>query len=558
VSSVSRAGNSLSNATLRFQRRSSEGRLTGGPCKTRPGQSRRDFLLLGVTLLWFAPLHAQEREGDEAWSQGRYGAAQAAYTRALASNPQSARANLRIGVILSWQGKLDSALTFLARARASEPADQHIRLVQAEVMAWNKQYSDALLRYDSLLTIQPGLREALLGRARTLSWAGRLDEAQSIYRSMIAKDSTDRDAVLGAAQVNAWKGNLSMAERGYRAILLHSPRDLEARVGIGYVYLWEGRTEAAARQSRYVLTIDSTHQAARKLRRALRAETGPKIETSANWSNDSDHNTSFWQILAASAPLGGGVGIFGSVNALESRDPVRDATRLGGELGLSIAAGSVRLTGAAGARRLNPEIAAPRTVATYRGQLRYRPTSALGLSLGYARTPFDEIASLIERELNMELLDAGFDARPLSGLTVYAGGGELWLSDGNSRWSLSAGFTHKILRSFFFGVFGRTLAYQRPGVGYFSPDRFSVLEGIAGYNLESGSWVGSLSGGVGAQQVGKRGVAQSEWHLEGRLGQSWGSGNRVEAFGLVTNSAVSSTTGAFRYGSAGILVRLGL
>jgi len=172
--------------------------------------------------------------------------------------------------------------------------------------------------------------------------------------------------------------------------------------------------------------------------------------------------------------------------------------------------------------------------------------------------PFDEIASLIERELDMELLEGGFDARPLSGLTVYAGGGELWLSDGNSRWSGSAGLTQKILRHFFIGAFGRTLSYDHPGVGYFSPDRFSVLEGIAGYNLETGSWIGSLSGGVGAQQVGKQGVAQSEWHLEGRLGQRWGDGNRVEAFGLVTNSAVSSTTGAFRYGSAGVLLRLGL
>jgi len=146
--------------------------LSPGPCKTRPDRSRRGFVLLGAILLGFAPLHAQQREADEAWSQGRYDAARAAYARELASNPRSARANMRIGVLLAWQGKLDSALVFLARARASEPADQDIRLAQAQVMAWNKQYADALLRYDSVLTVQPRSREALLGRARTLSWAG--------------------------------------------------------------------------------------------------------------------------------------------------------------------------------------------------------------------------------------------------------------------------------------------------------------------------------------------------------------------------------------------------
>jgi tetratricopeptide (TPR) repeat protein len=509
-------------------------------------------------LLGFTPLLGQQPQADSAWSQGRFEAARTGYARVLASNPRSARANLRMGVLLSWEGKLDSALVFLARARAVEPADQDIRLAQAQVMAWNKQYADALIRYDSMLTAHPGLHDALLGRARTLSWAGRLGEAQVVYRGMIAKDSTDRDAALGLAQVSAWKGDLASAERRYRALLVRNSRDIEARVGLGYVYLWQGREAAAGRQAGYALAIDSTHKAARELRRVVRSNTRPAAEATANWSNDSDHNTSFWQTLAGSAMLGGGIGVFGSVNALETSDPVREATRVGGELGLTITTGPLLITGAGGARRLNPETAQSRTVGTYRGQVRYRPVSTLGLAVSYSRAPFDEIASLMERELDMELLEAGFDARPASGLTVYGGGGELWLSDGNNRWSLSAGLTQKLPGHFFVGAFGRTLSYDHPGIGYFSPDRFSVLEGLAGYSLESGAWSASLGGGVGAQQIGKGGSAQTEWHLDGRLGKRWGTGNRVEIFGLVTNSAVSSTTGAFRYGSAGILLRLGL
>jgi hypothetical protein len=85
-----------------------------------------------------------------------------------------------------------------------------------------------------------------------------------------------------------------------------------------------------------------------------------------------------------------------------------------------------------------------------------------------------------------------------------------------------------------------------------------VLEATGGYNLERKSWIGGLSGGLGAQQIGERGAAQTEWHIEGRLGRRWGVGNRVELFGLITNSAVSSTSGAFRYRSAGVSLRLGL
>jgi hypothetical protein len=165
---------------------------------------------------------------------------------------------------------------------------------------------------------------------------------------------------------------------------------------------------------------------------------------------------------------------------------------------------------------------------------------------------------LIERDLDMESLEGGFDLRAATGLSIYGGGGALWLSDGNNRTSIAGGLTRTIDRRFFLGLFGRTLSYQRRGIGYFSPDRFSVFEVTAGYNHESTRWIGSLSGGVGVQQVGRRGAAQSEWHVEGRLGPRWGSGNRIELFGLVTNSAVSSTSGAFRYRSAGLAVRLGL
>jgi tetratricopeptide (TPR) repeat protein len=460
--------------------------------------------------------------------------------------------------MLSWQGKLDSALVYLARARAEDPADVEIRLIQARVLAWDKQYSAALVRYDSLLAENHGLHEAALGRARTLAWAGRLDDSRTLYRQLIANDSTDREAMLGAAQVGAWKGELDTAEQEYRRLLSRNDRDVEARVGLGYVYFWQGRLSAAGRQAAYALAIDSTNKSARALRQSIREANGSAVEASANWSDDSDDNTSFWQTLGGSTPATDRVRVFGSMNALETSDPFRDASRVGAEGGVTISAGRVQLTGAAGARRLTPQLAPSRTAATYRGRISVRPIPRFGLSVGYSRLPFDETALLIEQAIDLESLDGGIDLRPIAGLTVFGGAGELWLSDGNSRTNYSAGVTQKIRQRFFVGLLGRTLSYERKGIGYFSPDRFSVLEGIAGYSHESHRWISGLSGGLGAQQVGSGGAAQTEWHIEGRLGPRWGSGNRLELFGLLTNSAVSSTTGAFRYGSVGVSARLSL
>ncbi|HEY0350665.1 MAG TPA: tetratricopeptide repeat protein, partial [Gemmatimonadales bacterium] len=404
-------------------------------------------LLVGA----FTPLSSQQREADEAWAAGRYVAARAGYQQVLAANPRAARANLRMGILLSWDGKLDSSLVYLARARAAEPADVDARLVQARVMAWNKQYRDAFLRYDSLLAERPGLRQAQLDRARALAWAGRLDEARTAFQSLLARDSTDRDAALGSAQVSGWKGDLADAEHRYRSLLTRNARDVDARVGLGYVYLWQGREAAAGRQATYALAIDSTHKDGRALRRLVSTGRRASVETSGSWSNDSDDNTSYWQTLTAAAPLASGVSTFGSVNALETSDPLRNATRVGAEAGLSLAVKRFRLTGAGGARRLTPEVASPRTSATYRGGVRYRPVPSVGMNLGYSRSPFDETAVLIDRNLDLESLEGSVDVKPFPTLTVYGGGGALWLSDGNHRTSGSAGLTQKILRRFFLG-----------------------------------------------------------------------------------------------------------
>jgi Flp pilus assembly protein TadD len=532
--------------------------VSRGQCKTRPAYGTCGFLIGCLTVLVANPLPAQQAQADEAWSHKQYGAAREAYQRVLVQEPGNVRANLRIAIMFSWENKLDSSLVYLARARVGDPADVEIRLIQARVLAWNQQYDAALLRYDSVLATHPGLREASLGRAQTLAWAGKLEQSRSLYEQILARDSTDVEAMLGRARVSAWSGDLASAEEAYHQLLIRDSGDLEARVGLGYVYLWQGRVAAAERQASYVLAIDPNHKDAQELHRVARKASQPSVDAGLNWSNDSDENTSFWQTLGFTVTLGRGVWVFGSVNGLETSDPVRDANRVGGEAGLSYRTAKVQLQGGAGARRLTPEIALPRTAATYRARASYRPVSRLGLSLGYSRQPFDETAALIEQELDIESLEAGLDVKPKTTLSLYAGTGAAWLTDGNSRTGFSAGLNQKIARKFLVGVFGRTLSYEERGVGYFSPDHFSLLEGTAGYSHESGNWGASLSGGLGAQQIGKDGAAQSEWHLEGRVGPQWGNGNQIEVFGLVTNSAVSSTTGAFRYRAAGLIARIGL
>jgi Flp pilus assembly protein TadD len=467
---------------------------------------------------------AQEPEGDTAWREGRMDDARAAYQSVLAQDSTAFVANLRLGLLLAWQGKLDSSLALLGRARRADPRDPEARLIQARVLAWQHRYPAALAGYDSVLADLPGLIEARVGRA----------------------------------QVRAWRGDLEAAERDYRSVLAAHPRNAEALAGLGFVYHWQGREGPAERMAREALAADSSSESARELARAVRGAVRAATELTAGWSHDSDHNTDFWQMLTTTTPMGPGLRLLAGAGVLETSDPLRNGTRLGAEAGLTWSVGDIQLTGAGGARRLIPETEAARTAGTYRGRLSWRPVRRFGVSAGYARAPFDEIASLMERDLNFESVDAGIDFRLAHGLRLSGTGGGAWLSDGNHRAQAETGATLRVSGGLSIGTYGRTIAYKRVGQGYFSPDRFHLLEALAGYELESDQWSGGLTGGLGVQQIGRRGANQTEWHVDLRAGHRWGIGNRVDLFGSVTNNAASSTTGAFRYGTAGVSVRIGM
>ncbi len=520
--------------------------------------TRSAVLLAGFMAAIAGGAWGQVATGDSAWNEGRFEDASAAYLRAIQDEPESPRANFRLGVLLSWGGKLDSALVFLARARAGDPENEEMGMVQARVMSWNKQFDEATVRYDSLLARNPDLHEASLGRARVLSWAGRLSEAAGAYDMMLAGDSTDRDAEVGRAQVAAWLGDLPGAARRYQTALDRAPRDLDALVGLGYVYHWQGQEALAGRQARRAMEIDSTHQTARELHQIVQAALRPAVEFSVGWSDDSDDNTGWWQTVTVSSAVSSAVRGFISTGVLEASDPGRNATRVSAEAGLYYSTGPATVAAALGVRRLSADSAPSRTPGTWRARFDYRISPTVSAGVGYARYPFDEIAGLIARRLDLKAADAGVTFKPTRQLMLLASGGGIWFSDGNQRESAQLLITRTLGSHFFAGSFGRVVWFEHHGIGYFSPDRFTVLEGQAGYTYDQGAWSSVLSGGLGGQQVAKSGVWQSQWHLDARIGKLFGKSNRADLFGTITNSAVSSTSGAFRYKTAGVSLRIGL
>ena len=118
--------------------------------------------------------------------------------------------------------------------------------------------------------------------------------------------------------------------------------------------------------------------------------------------------------------------------------------------------------------------------------------------------------------------------------------------------------TRRVVARLTVGVYGRSMAYDTKGVGYFSPDRFLVGEARAAWNRVVPRWESRFAGGIGVQQVGGTAVSQAQWHLEGRVARRWATINEVALSAGFSNSAVSSSTGAFNYSSFAVSARLGL
>jgi tetratricopeptide (TPR) repeat protein len=482
------------------------------------------YSVLGTLVLLASPLAAQTPLADSLWASGAYAAARTQYELSLHDNPGYVRALYRLAILASWDGYLDSALAMLRDAREVEPGDPDVRLWQAKVLAWDGRYPQALVRYDSLITEFPERRDPRFGRAETLAWSGRSTEAEHELKALVDNDPGDVEALVALGQLRLWQGRLREADSYNNSALRAAPRD----------------------------------RAAIRLQAQVRVLRRPRLEFGFGLIHDSDQNTAWWQTLGSSLFVAPGVRAFASVGAYEAHDPLQDATRLSGEAGATLNRGDASVTAALGVRKLASDLGADRSLGTWRVGASYRLTPTAGTGISYAHYSIDETAFLVGNDLDIDELSLDGDVELRRNLTLGFGGGLGYLSDDNDRRSAVVALTARLTPRASVGVFGRGLWYDFKGPGYFSPDHFLLGEIRGSYTHPIQRWEGKVSGGLGLQDSGTGGNADAEWHADIRIARRWATINEVALSGGVTNSALSSATGAFRYYTAGLSLRLGL
>lgn len=520
----------------------------------------RPQLIVALAALAVLPpcrLAAQTEEADGYWAAGDYRSARNAYERVLVADLANVRANLRLGILLSWDSKLDSALVMIRRARAEDLKDVDLELAEARVLSWAGRTDAAVAHYDSVIARAPVTRDAWMGKALALGWAGRYDEADAAYVHWLTEAPADDEALVGRARLRAWQGDLGGARVLYGESLARQPGSAAALAGLAQVDRWEGRERAALARADSALKISPDDRDARQLRRELRAALRPQLQFTFGWGLDSDQNKTFWEHATASQSIADGVTLSGSVGLFQASDPFTSGGRTLGELGLSWAHGRFGVGAGLGVRELSPDIGNSRSSATARATFSWRPSSRIGVGIGYGRMPFDETAGLIARDLDVQSLEANAEVKAAQHLDVSLGVGTGWLNDGNGRNSFLAAATWSFGKYFFAGPYYRRLAYDQAGTGYFAPRPYQLAEVRGGANRLWGSWGARVSGGLGTQTIGA-GSSQSAWHADLRLTRRLRVIDEIALFGGITNAASASTTGAFRYKTAGLSVRIGL
>ncbi|MEM7051629.1 MAG: tetratricopeptide repeat protein [Acidobacteriota bacterium] len=141
------------------------------------------------------------QRGRQAFRAGDYGAAVESYEKAVAAQPESARARVNLAAALSALGRTDEAEEELEAALLISPNNPTARFNLGTLLASRKAYALALEHLDKAARLAPKDVGIRLELARALESSGRQGEALTEYQKCRQLDPVQESAWLGEARV---------------------------------------------------------------------------------------------------------------------------------------------------------------------------------------------------------------------------------------------------------------------------------------------------------------------------------------------------------------------
>ena len=164
----------------------------------------------------------------------RWADADAAFTRAIALNPNYATAHHWFAMHLAQMGKLEEAMLEIRKAQALDPLSLIINTEVGRLLYLSRQYDAAVAQYSRTLELDPTFAMAYLHLGATLLQKGSYDDALAAYEK--AAPVGGFMPVVGRARAHALAGRRRESEEILEELLQQSQRGFVPPYAMALLY----------------------------------------------------------------------------------------------------------------------------------------------------------------------------------------------------------------------------------------------------------------------------------------------------------------------------------
>ena len=224
---------------------------------------------------------------EQAEVQGRLGNHRGAIEllqRALASDPDHARAHAALAFALLRARRLPGAMIEMRAALALDADDAYVHYVAASVLRAARKLDDAWAH--CLIALEDPSATAgvhVLG-ARIRDLMGDRVRARSLLDDALVLDAEHTDALTVLARLELHAGELTSAAEHIQLALESDPVDRGAHVVAGFIDLANGDAAAAEKHARFVLDQDANDHDGLELWTAIKARRSKVLGSWWRWN----------------------------------------------------------------------------------------------------------------------------------------------------------------------------------------------------------------------------------------------------------------------------------
>lgn len=427
-----------------------------------------------------------------------------------------------IGTVYTWKGDFTAAIATYQQVLKVNPSDLQAKLGLAEAYGWNNKFEEAIATYQQILQTEPDNVDLKVKIAEVLTWADRLDAALDLYEEIIEKHSPSSKALAGRAQIVFWQGKPIKAIALYQQALATFPNEAQLTLGLAQVYQAQQASDKALKLIEPL--VKSRDPEATKLLETIRKSWQPKLEFGFNNLTDSDrlnvrtYTTKFKAFIDPQSQIELALARH-DLNQPNFEGRTTDTYSIGFQKFIDA---QWQISGGLGITDYS-------STALWYLRTRWQASDKISFSAAVDRQPLGINNQAIDNNISVTSYSVGSDLNLDEKTQLGLGIGRAEFNPYNRRDGIFLYANRVLLNRPFrldIGYLFRNLGYENsPGLGYFSPSRFTQHGALVTLDLPVNKTVSLFSRNlIGVQQIDE---GDRELSLDLTAGFNWQLSDRA-------------------------------